>query len=209
MQFIAHAMPAIVRALSRARLPILSVAGAYAVSILVGGVMVHGGNRFALDYRDQLVGVAAQHDPAAIASDQGNDLRAALVDFAGNLVAGSVPKALMGMAIVPPYPFVAYQGWIGGIVSVRGDHTSRLNNVRSAVYFLLTLILQISAYSLAVGAGVNVGVSLLRPAPHYQGEKVARIFPREALRDLARIYALATPLFLAASLWEFSSPWNI
>jgi hypothetical protein len=43
----------------------------------------------------------------------------------------------------------------------------------------------------------------------YQGEKFARIFPKEALRDLFRIYAAATPLFFLASLWEFLSPWNI
>src|ERR1017187_10442901 len=119
------------------------------------------------------------------------------------------PKAVMGMSVVLPYPFVAYQGWVGGIVSVRGDHTSRLNRVRPAAYYLLTVALQITAYSLAVGSGVNVGVSLFRPRSWYQGGKFARIFPGEALLDMLRIYALATPLFLAASLWEFLSPWNI
>jgi len=115
----------------------------------------------------------------------------------------------MGMGIFFPYPFVAYQGWIGGIVSVRGNHTSRLNNVRSATYYILTLIMQITAYSLTVGAGVNVGVSMFRPGLEYKGEKWARIFPKEALRDLGRIYVLATPLFFIASIWEFFSPWNI
>jgi hypothetical protein len=125
------------------------------------------------------------------------------------LVLGSAPKAVMGLSIVFPYPFVAYQGWVGGIVSVRGDHTSRLNHWRSAVYYLLTVALQIAAYSLAVGSGVNVGISLFRPRSYYQGEKIARFFPREALLDMLRIYSLAAPLFFAASLWEFLSPWNI
>ena len=209
MQRIAHEMSKIAQAIYRARLPILTIAGVYAVAIFVGLLMVHGGNSLALDYRDKLVGDAAKRDPAAIERSRGNNLSAAVKDFAGNLIIGSVPKAIMGMAVILPYPWVAYQGWIGGIVSVRGDHSSRLNNPRSAAYYLLTLVLQIVPYSLAVGGGVNVGISLFRPAKPYQGEKFARIFPKEALRDLLRIYAAATPLFFLASLWEFLSPWNI
>jgi len=196
------------RAISRARLPILSVAGAYGLSILVGIIMVHFGTPFALEYRDKIVGVAAAQDPTALANNAGENVRAAVLDFAGNLVLGSMPKAVMGMAIVFPYPLIAYQGWIGGIVSVRGDHTSRLNSIASGTYYLLTLILQISAYSLSVGAGVNVGRSLLRPPPYYQGAKLAWIFPKEAIWDLVRIYLVATPVFFIASLWEFLSPWN-
>lgn len=101
-------------------------------------------------------------------NNRGNHFSAALEDFAGNLVIGSVPKAIMGMAVILPYPWVAYQGWIGGIVSVRSDHSSRLNSLRSAAYYLLTLVLQILPYSLSVGAGVNVGISLFRPAKPYQ-----------------------------------------
>ena len=63
--------------------------------------------------------------------------------------------------------------------------------------------------SAAVGAGVNAGIALFRPAIYYQGEKWLNLFPKEALRDVARIYALIIPLFLVASLWEFLSPWNI
>ena len=136
-------------------------------------------------------------------------MQAALRDFSGNLVLGAAPKTLMGFGVVFPYPWVAYQGWVGGIVSVRGDHSSRLNDPHSAVYYLSTLLLQLIPYSLAVGAGVNVGLSLFRPAVYYQGQKWLGLFPREALRDLAWIYALVIPLFLSASLWEFLSPWNI
>lgn len=170
--------------------------------------MVHQGNSFALNYRDRLVGDAARHDPAAIANNEGNSIRAALLDFAGNLVMGAIPKTIAGGSIVLPYPLVLYQGWIGGIVSVRGDHTSRLNDPRSAFYYLLTLFLQIVPYSLAVGAGVNVGMSLFRPAVYYQGEKWGRIFPKESVRDLGRIYVFVIPLFLVASFWEFLSTWN-
>jgi len=198
-----------VRAVSRARVAILTVAGTYIVSILVGIIMVHSGSSFALDYQDKLVGDAVKKDPAAIANVHDDKFKAAMLDFAGNLVVGSMPKALAGFGIVFPYPLVAYQGWIGGIVSVGGDHSSRLNDYRSAIYYLLTLILQITGYSLAVGAGVNVGISLFKPLPFYQGEKLFRLFPKEALWDLARIYALAIPIFFVGSLWEFLSSWNI
>ena len=198
----------VVRAIGRARRSIFTVAGTYGVSLLIGMVMVQAGNTFALTYRDQLVNQATHEGPVSLAVTQGDNLRAALWDFAGNLVVGAVPKTVSGFAIVLPYPLVAHQGWVGGIVSVRGDRTSRLNDPRSVVYYLLTLLLQVIPYSLAVGAGVNVGVALFRPPPYYQGQKWLRIFPKEALRDVARIYAIVIPLFLLASLWEFLGPWN-
>ncbi len=171
--------------------------------------MVHAGNSFALTYRDQLVNQATQQGPAALAVRQSDNLQAAVWDFAGNLVLGAVPKTASGFGIVFPFPLVAYQGWVGGIVSVRGDHTSRLDNPYSASYYLLTLLLQVIPYALAVGAGVNVGLALFRPPPYYQGQKWLGLFPKEALWDVGRIYALVTPLFLVASLWEFLSPWNL
>jgi len=113
------------------------------------------------------------------------------------------------MSVVMPYPFVAYQGWVGGIVSVRGDRSSRFDNFRSSVYYLLTLFLQILGYSLTIGAGVNVGISLFKPISDYRGKKLFSFFPKEALLDLIRIYALSIPIFLIGSLWEFLSSWNI
>jgi uncharacterized membrane protein SpoIIM required for sporulation len=202
-------MATIIRAVVRARRSIVTIACTYALSIIVGVVMVHAENNFALNYRDQLVDDAVQRNPITIAASQGYSIRAAFMDFAGNLTLGALPKTISGFAIIPPYPLVAYQGWIGGIVSVRNDHTSRLTSPLSALYYLLTLILQVIPYSLATGAGVNAGVSLFRPQPYYQGEKWFGIFPKEAVRDLGRIYKLVIPLFLVASLWEFLSPWNV
>ena len=199
----------LVRALTRARYPILSVALVYAASVAVGIIMVGEGSSFALEYRDRVVGTAMKHDQAAIASKEGAGLKATFFDFAGNLVIGSVPKTLMGLGIIFPYPLVAFQGWVGGIVSVRGDHSSRINNIHSAIYYLMTLFLQIVAYSIAVGGGVNAGVALLRPSPAYRGEKWLRIFPGEAIRDMGRLYLVATPIFFIASLWEFMGPWNV
>jgi len=196
------------RAITRARVSIYAVAAAYLIAILVGIIMVHAGNTFALDYRDRLVNQATQLDAASQAASQGNTTLAALRDFSNNLLVGAVPKTVMGLGVVFPFPLVVYQGWVGGIVSVRSDHTSRFNDPRSATYLLLTLLLQVTPYSLAVGAGVNVGVALFRPAEHYQGKKLLGFFPIEALWDVARIYALVIPLFLLASLWEFLSRWN-
>jgi len=196
------------RAISRARWSIITIAATYAVSILVGIVMVHTGNSYALNRRDQIVNQANQQSATMQAANRGQDLRAALSDFAGNLFVGAVPKTISGFTVVFPYPLVAYQGWVGGIVSVRGDHTSRFNDSRPAFYYLLTLLLQIIPYSLAVGAGVNAGIACFRPATYYQGEKWFGFYPKEALRDILRIYTLVPLLFLLASLWEFLSPWN-
>lgn len=207
MQFTPTAV-AIIRAVARARLAILTIALTYTIFIILGIVLVHLGNASALAYRDRIVGDANRSEPAALARRQGNNIRAALLDAIANLTRGAVPMTVMGLAIVLPYPWVAYQGWIGGIVSVRGDHSSRLADLRPALYYLLTLVLQLTAYSLAVGSGVNVGVAMFRPPAYYQGQKWIGLVSKEAVRDLLRTYALVIPLFLVASLWEFLSPWN-
>jgi uncharacterized membrane protein SpoIIM required for sporulation len=197
------------RAVNRARYPILFTAIVYFVFVFIGILMVHTGSKSALDYRDRLVNQSLQSNPASVAYGQGNNLEAALLDFAGNLVLGAFPKTISGFSILLPYPMVIQQGWVAGIVSVRNNHASRLSDPRSAIYYLLTLFLQLVPYSLAVGAGVNVGIALFRTPPYYEGQKWLGIFPKEALRDVARIYFIAIPLFLVASLWEFLSPWNI
>jgi len=199
---------AVIRAVTRARLPILTIALTYAVSVIVGITLVHLGNASALAYRDKIVGDANRSEPAALARRQGNNIGAALLDSAANLTRGAVPMTTMGLSIVMPYPWVAYQGWIGGIVSVRGDHSSRLAELRPAWYYFLTLVLQLTACSLAVGSGVNVGIAMFRPPAYYLGAKWLGLFPKEAVRDLVRTYVLVIPLFLVASLWEFLSPWN-
>ena len=178
----------VARAIWRARLSILTVAAAYVVSLIIGIGMVHAGNTFALHSRDQMVAQAMQQDPAARAAGRGSALQAAFLDFGGNLFVGALPKTVSGFSILFAYPLVVYQGWVGGIVSVRADHTSRLDDPRSAAYYLLTLLLQLVPYSLAGGAGVNGGVALLRPQPYYQGKKWLGILPREALLDVARIF---------------------
>jgi len=191
------------RALTRARLAILTAALTYLLSVVFGAVLVHTGNAFALGQYDSLMGrVNATTDPALKALDQGHRLQAALYDFGSNLVLGALTSTLTGISVIGFYPFAAYRGWIGGIVSVDRAHASRLADPAEAAYYLITLILQLIPYILAGGAGVNLGLAWLRPAAAYRGDKWLEV-PKEALRDAGRIYLLVVPLFAVASLWEF------
>jgi len=138
-----NSVASVSRAVIRARYPILFTAVVYFLSVFIGIIMVHTGNKFALDYRDRLVNQSLQSNPASAAYLQGNNIQAALWDFAGNLVLGAFPKTVSGFSVLLPYPMVIQQGWVGGIVSVHNDHTSRLSDPHSAVYYILTLILQL------------------------------------------------------------------
>ncbi|MDL1894696.1 hypothetical protein FBQ82_00340 [Anaerolineae bacterium CFX7] len=133
-------LSAIIKALSRARLPILTFAVTYFISVLVGVLMVHTGNEFALTYRDDLVERAQENEPALVALGQNERLRAALFDFGGNLGAG-IGQTAAGLGIIVPYPIAAYRGWVGGIVSVNSAHVSRLASPSEALYYLSVVIL--------------------------------------------------------------------
>ena len=190
----------ILGALHRARFAILTVAAAYLLSCLSGAILVHSGNPFALRNRDNIVG-AAQSSAILTQLSAGHPFRAGFLDFAGNLMAGT-SSGLLGLFPPMGYGAALLRGWVGGIVSVDGDHHSRLTSARSGIYYLGVLLLQILPYSLVGGAGVNIGISLYRPAPHYSGPRLWS-FSIEALRDGLRIYLLAIPFFLIASLIEF------
>src|SRR5215208_2214903 len=190
----------VLHALRRAQMPILTVAITYFVSVSIGMLMVHTGNAWAIAYRDRIIS-NAQSSSINIALDQNDRFRAAVLDFGGNLL-GAISNTLEGLGVVFPYPFIAYRGWIGGIVSIDSSHVSRFAEPREAMYYLITLTLQLIPYVLAGGAGVNIGLALYRPRSFYQGEKWLGL-PKEALRDVFRIYLLVVPLFLLASLWEF------
>jgi hypothetical protein len=193
------------KALWRARLPILWMGLTYALGATTGAIMVHTNSDFALSYRDHLVGRAQTIDPAALASNRGLPLRAAFYDFAGNLVRGAVPSTMMGLAVALPFPLAAFRGWIGGIVSVDGEHKSRLRHWHDQVYYLGVLLLQLIPYSLAGGVGVRLGLAFLMPKGRWGYPSSERWvgLPAEGVRDVGRIYTLIVPLFLVASLVEF------
>jgi hypothetical protein len=188
-------------AIGRSRVAILTIAATYAVSIVVGVVMVSSGNGFALDRRDQIVG-AAQSSGSLVALRAGEPVRAALLDFASNLVLGGVTSTILGIAVVGVYPIVAYRGWVGGIVSVDSRHQSRLGDPARAGYYLLTLLLQLIPYSIAGGIGVRLGVGAWRAVKTPRSDTWLGL-PTDALRDVAAAYVVIVPLFLVAALWEF------
>ncbi len=199
----ANPVSTILPALKRARIPILTVALTYLVSVLVGIGMVHSGFAFAIATRDRIVSQAySGSDPTTTALQSGKRLQAALSDFSRNLLVGAVPDTITGLGVIFPYPLIAYRGWVGGIVSIDQDHSSRLSQPGEALYYLVTLALQLIPYALAGGVGVQLGISYYRS---YNNRQVAKWLgmPKEALMDVARIYILIVPLFLIASLWEF------
>ena len=192
-------------AIRRARNPLVWVALAYAVGVSAGVVAVHAGNPFALRERDRIVGNAVVHDPASLALARGERVSAALFDFLGNLGRGAVPYTVMGLGVVFPFPFLVYQGWVGGIVSVDGLHASRFGSPREALYYTGVMLLQLIPYSLAAAAGIRLGLAFAMPKGRYgyPGSDRWLGLPSDGVRDVLWIYTLVVPLFLLASLTEF------
>lgn len=180
----------------------------YAVSIGSGIAMVQMGNQFALTYRDTIVSNAHNNDSASIAFQNGNSIVGALWDFGENFGLGAIPSAIAGLSIFIPFPLTAYRGWVGGIVSVNQDRVSRFASLGSAFYYISVIIGQIIPYSLATGAGLNLGFAYLKPASYYRDGKKILGLPKEAVLDLLRILILVAPIFLVTSTWEFLSPLN-
>lgn len=193
-------------ALHRARGPILAIALTHVLAVLAGAVMVHAGNQAALSFRDSLVAQAHASDPVSIASRQGDDLRAAVIETARTQWA-CVAVGATGLTVVSPFALTAYRGWVGGVVSVNSKHVSRLADLGQAVYYLSVILLQIIPYSLAAGAGVNLGLTYFRPRADYPGERWWG-YPKEAIRDFVRILVMIIPFVVAANFWEFLSPLN-
>ena len=191
-------------ALHRARFSIIAIALMHVITVTAGMVMVHTGNAFALSYRDRLVARANAADPVSLAYQQGKRLRATLIEAARTQLA-CVSMSVTGLTVVSPFALSAYRGWVGGIVSVDSNHRSRLVEPGEAVYYLSVVILQLIPYSLAGGAGVNVGLVYFRPRAEYQGPKWIG-YPKEALWDLVRILVLIIPLVVMANAVEFLTP---
>jgi len=177
----------------------------YVVSVLAGISIVHSGNRYALDSRDKLVDTAHRESPILRQFHRGNRLAAAAIDAAAN-AAGGFCSMIAGYGVPASYVVAAYRGWIGGIVSVDSRHRSRLATRAEAIYYLMTMLLQLIPYSLAGGAGVNMGIATFASESRtgYHGARVQWLrIPYEAIRDAAWIYLLSLPLFAVASLFEF------
>lgn len=193
----------VVLAIRRARYAIILSAATYVISALIGIAMVTAGVPFAVQQRDAIVG-SAQGGPVLEADKRGDRVQAAMLDFGMNLVLGAGPSSILGLSIVGPFPIAAYRGWVGGIVSIDGAHTSRLASPSSARYYVVTMLLQLAGFTLAMAAGIHVGVAAWRARNDPRQRSIAGVrIPGWSLRDAASLYALAVPLLMLGSLWEF------
>ena len=75
-------------------------------------------------------------------------------------------------------------------------------------YYVTVLVLQFIPFSLCIGGGVRCGVVLYRTNAQVGWPFWKYRLPRETLVDVACVFAVAIPLFLLASAFEFLSPWN-
>ena len=195
-----------IQALHRCKKFCISIFIVYLISCLTGSLMVHSGNTFALSFRDKIVGRAIAYDKASINYNSGHKFKAALIDFSENLLLGSTVQTLLGIGIAIPYFTTFFQGWVGGIVTVDGNHKSRFSNWKTTTYYLIVFILQTLAYSLCIGSGVKLGVDT------YKLNRTSSILKyrlhKQSLKDILFIYILAIPIFFVASCFEFLSSWN-
>lgn len=90
-------------AIRRARIAILTIAATYVISVAAGMAMVGSGNTFALERRDEVVR-AAQSSEIAAADRAGDRIRAAVRDFAANLVLGGGTSKIFGLSVLGSYP---------------------------------------------------------------------------------------------------------
>jgi hypothetical protein len=196
-------------AVKRCKVFVLTVFIAYCLSCLIGIIMSHNGNQFAVSSRDNIVGKAMKSDKASLNYQEGKNFSAALNDFMGNLFLGAVPQTLMGFGIVIPFFFVLKQGWVGGIVSIDSEHKSRFKNFKSTFYYLVVLLLQFIPYSLAIGAGVKCGIDFYN-FNRMNGWNLSKFkIQKSSFIDLGYVYILVVPLFFIASSFEFMSAWNV
>ncbi len=189
-------------ALRRARSAITIVAAFSICSLAVGAALATAGNGFALSQRDAIVSAAQKGDITA-AYRQDDRVKAALLDVGGN-VGTSLIASVTGLSVVGPLPLVAYRGWVGGIVSVDAQHRSRLREPGTAAYYLITVALQQVPFILTSGAGMYLGLVAWRRRNDVSIRPLLTLrIPGETVADVGWIWALALPLFIAASLFEF------
>jgi hypothetical protein len=191
-----------VRSIVAARLAIATVFLCYALSVLFGIVLATSGNAYAVAQRDAVVG-AGGSSAITTAHRSGDHVRAALLDFSANLGAGGLTSTAFGASVIGLYPVVAYRGWIGGIVVLDAQHQSRLADPASALYYVVTLVLQLIPYSIAGGVGVRLGVGAWAQLRSKTATATWLGLPTDRVRDALLAYVVITPLFLIASLWEF------
>ena len=191
------------------RLYVLSIFLVYVIPSTIGILMVHTGNQFALSQRDKIVGAALRTDKAAMNHHSGDKLTAALYHFGGNVFIAAIPQTVTGLAIAPPYFTVAYQGWVGGIVSVDGSHQSRFTSFKPSANYFIVLLLQIAAFSPSIVAGIKCGVDTYKHSTEVSWRFWKFRIPKESIVAVSHVYLVSLSIFLFASCFEFLSSWNM
>ena len=170
---------------------------------MLGIALATAGWPFAVSQRDSIVG-GARSSPVTAAYHNGDRLQAALLDFGLNVGAGAIPTSVTGLSVIGPFPIAAYRGWVGGVVSIDSNHRSRLTTPAGAVYYLVTLALQLAGYVLTMAAGLRVGLCAWRARNDVAIRPVLGLrVPSGAWKDAGWLYAVAIPFFFVGSLWEF------
>jgi len=110
------------------------------------------------------------------------------------VVSGFVLVTLSGLLFFAlPFVFLLFRAFLWGVL---------LGGLPTSLFLaaLPTLILEGEGYVLASLAGINLGLSWLRPEWAYEGEELSRLESvKKALRDCVRIYVfVVVPLFVAA-----------
>lgn len=198
-------MGSMYEALRRASRPILWMACASFLGISAGMLLVHAGFAPAIQLRDGIVDKAIGTSSTLQAERRGHRFEAAGLDVLGNIALSAAPTTVMGLSVVLPFPFAVARGVVGGVVSIDGNHRSRLADTQEAIYYLSVLILQVIPFVLAGGVGVRLGLGFLLPRSSWAYADSTRWLglPAEGIRDVIRIYCVAVPLFAVASLVEF------
>ena len=194
--------------LRQSRTAIFIVFILYISSCSIGIVLVHNKVSFAVNYRDQIVNKALASDQSSISYNSGNTVTAALIDFASNAFLSAIPQSIGGLTIVIPFISVPYQGYIGGIVSIDGEHLSRLTSIQHILYYFIVLLLQYIPYSIVIGSGISVGIQQYKKNKNVGWDIKNYKIDKTNVINLLLIYLSCLPLFFIASLFEFLSKWN-
>jgi len=130
--------------------------------------------------------------------EAGDALLTVVVIFIFNLVlSGFVLVTLTGLGFFGvPLFFLCFRAFLWGTL---------LSGLSTPMFLavLPTLILEGEGYVFAALAGVNLGLSWIRPRWAYEEEKLSRFEAvKKALRDCLRIYVLVTLILFVASVVE-------
>ena len=128
-------------ALRRARRAIVTIGLTYALAVIVGMAMVHAGNGFALRFGDRLVGEATVSSPILQAMQRGSRTKAHCRTSPATCWWEQCRKLCRGWPFFHLYGFAAFRGWVGGVVSVDGNHRSRLADAHERFYYLTVPVL--------------------------------------------------------------------